>query len=183
MELTIRSAFKTDLMGLVPRARLFRPDGSTVDITTNDMTPWGAGYTASISNMPFAGVYELRIMVEPDSGTRNHPGEANITGPPNTVAVPPLQRSVSQYFYVTGGAKTCPSGDAADCDGDGIFGESSEEDFDGDGLPDDCDTDADNDDIPDALEWHENPDTDGDGEPDYRDTDADGDGVSDADDP
>ncbi len=66
-----------------------------------------------------------------------------------------------------------------DFDGDGIPDEvETDTDTDGDGIPDFQDTDSDNDGIPDAIEG--DGDLDGDGIPNYLDEDSDGDGWDDA---
>jgi hypothetical protein len=77
----------------------------------------------------------------------------------------------------------CPGTDPDDRDGDGVpdaeehGGGAEARDSDGDELPDWCDDDDDNDDIPTATET--TVDTDGDDTPDYLDLDSDDDGASD----
>ena len=105
-------------------------------------------------------------------------------------------------FGIDAGDSRIVCTDHGDDDGDGIpngvEGCASDEDTDGDKLPDWQDPDSDNDGIPDDIEKgerdgagnckHTKPpdnnwpcDTDGDGIPDYRDVDSDGDGLLDSD--
>ena len=159
-----------------------RPDGTLVQVPmTSGFDAGGVGdYEGTFSDMPYIGLYEVRILVITGPGTVNDPGEAIFAGAPASVVVPEFFRTRTLYFFVTKGDFWCPREQQKDCDGDGIPGESLTDDFDGDGLPDGYDRDADNDEIPDELEGKDNPpDADGDGMPNYLDTDSDDDGTPD----
>ncbi|MBI4600655.1 MAG: HYR domain-containing protein [Planctomycetes bacterium] len=186
VELRLVPKFHTLLLGLERlEATLKRPDGSVVPIALEDGTARGCAYSGLIRDMPFQGMYEVRVGVLTGPRTINHPGESIFApSPSNSVVVPPLQRTAVLYFFVKSGVKVCRSGDPRDCDGDGIVAESCTQDADGDGRPDCDDSDSDADDIPDGVEWRGQPtDLDKDGAPDHIDADADGDGIHDASDP
>lgn len=163
--------------------RLKRPDGSLEPIDLEDRTADGGAYAAGVgpSCLTFRGRYELRAYLRTDAGTRVDPGEP-LEGDfvPNSLPVPLLERSAAQTFFVTAGPRPCLSGDAGDCDGDGIRSESHTIDSDGDGVPDAYDLDSDSDEIPDAREWKGTPtDLDGDTIPDHLDPDANQNGIRD----
>ena len=118
-----------------------------------------------------------------NTATTNDPGESRPgTAPPNTVAVPLLQRQARAFMFVNGGDWYCPPG-SRDCDNDGVNNdnEGASNDTDADGIPDRLDHDSDNDEIPDGVEGTDDPD--GDGLPSFRDPDSDGDGIPDTKDP
>ena len=167
--------------------RLKRPDGSLEPIDLEDHTADGGAYAAGVgpSCLTLRGRYELRAYLRTDAATRVDPGEP-LEGDfvPNSIPVPLLERSAATTFFVTAGPRPCLSGDAGDCDGDGIRSESPTTDSDGDGVPDAYDLDSDNDEIPDAREWKGTPtDLDGDTIPDHIDSDANGNGIRDSCDP
>ena len=115
--------------------------------------------------------------------TTNDPGESRPgTAPPNTVAVPLLQRQARTFIFVNSGDWPCPPG-SGDCDNDGIINdvEGTSTDTDSDEIPDRIDHDSDNDEIPDGVEGTGDPD--GDSIPNFRDKDSDGDTVPDTQDP
>jgi len=164
-------------------ATVIRPDGSTQSIALSPTGPDLPVYDGLVVDFPFQGKYEVRVRARTGPGTRNHPGEPvfSLDGP-NTVAVPLLERTRSECFWVTSGQKVC-TGPRNDCDGDGLPDtvDSLRDDKDGDGIPNGCDLDSDNDEVPDSEESREDPDSDG--LPDWCDTDSDGDGIPDGDDP
>jgi hypothetical protein len=168
------------------QATLLRPDGSILPLSVDAESQEFEGYSSLIAGViPFQGLYEIRTHVRTHNVAYNHPGESLFSdSPDNSVLVPDLERTASEFFYVSTGEKVCPSGNREDCDGDGIENESEELDTDGDGIPDGCDRDSDNDEIPDRVEWKGEPtDMDKDGIPDHLDSDADGDGIHDSGDP
>ena len=179
--------FDTALQGLdLLEANLVRPDGSVVAIPLSEQAETNSGYQGIIAGLtPFQGLYEVRVRMKTGPLTYNFEGEAIFSdAPSNSVLVPVFERTSTEYLWVVDGAKVCRSGNPADCDGDGIFGESDTQDTDNDGLPDGCDTDADDDGIPDRVEWRGQPtDMDRDGIPDFLDPDADGDLIRDDEDP
>ena len=141
-------------------ATVKRPDGTLQPITlsSNFDTGGGEDYSGLISDMPFIGMYEVRVIMRTGPNTINDPGESIFsTAPANTVPVPVLERTSVEYFYVTKGKRVCRSGNPRDCDGDGILDESYTKDTDGDGTPDGYDRDSDNDEVPDAVEGRETP--------------------------
>ena len=164
-----------------------RPDGTLQPITLTSTFDTGGGedYSGLISDMPFIGMYEVRVVMRTGPNTINDPGESIFaTAPANTVPVPVLERTSVEYFYVTKGERVCRSGNSRDCDGDGILDESTTNDADGDGTPDGYDRDSDNDEVPDAVEGHDQvQDPDHDGIPNPLDPDSDGDGINDGRDP
>ena len=160
-----------------------RPDGTQVSIAPVPSPPKPENHYASITGFPNRGLYEIRAEMRTNSATTNDPGESrSSTAPPNTVAVPPLQRQARSFIFVNSGDWACPPG-SGDCDNDGINNndEGVSTDTDSDGIPDRFDHDSDNDEIPDGVEGTGDPD--GDGVPNFRDTDSDGDGVPDTKDP
>ena len=144
--------------------------------------------TAIIGGIGFNGIYEVRTLLRTTAVSENDPGESLFSDQPsNSVPVPLLERSAARYFFFTdpGGRWPCHSGDPNDCDGDGVREpfDDCDKDTDGDGVPDCYDTDSDNDEIPDSVEWIGTiTDLDGDGIWDHLDPDADGDGNFDAND-
>lgn len=105
----------------------------------------GPTYEAKVTDMPLGG--HLRAARVPQDGaqpSRNDPGESIYANAPSAaVKVPILMRTSVETFTVKGKVFACPGGQK-DCDGD-CLSESKEDDFDGDGIPDDYDHDADND--------------------------------------
>lgn len=90
-----------------------RPDGSLQPLTLQSDFDTGGGddYAAVITDMPFFGMYEVRIVMRTGPNTFNDPGEAIFApAPPNTVPVPVLERAATQYFFVTTGKKVPPPG-------------------------------------------------------------------------
>jgi len=98
--------------------------------------------------------------------------------------------------YSVAGSSSCHAGDATDADGDGVFDtidncpylwNSDQKDTDGDGVGDVCDSDRDNDGVPDLFDNTVDPltsgDLDNDGIDNLVDTDDDGDGIPDVSDP
>lgn len=159
-----------------------RPDGSLVQVPmSSGFDSGGVGdYEGTFSDMPYIGLYEVRILMITGPDTVNDPGESIFSGAPASVAVPEFFRTRTMYFFVTKGDYWCPQERTGDCDGDGIANESLTDDFDGDGLPDGFDHDSDNDEISDELEGRDSPaDADADGQPNYLDTDSDNDGTPD----
>ncbi len=184
VELTVTPIYDTTLHN-VDRitAVLKRPDGSIVPLTlaSGFDTGGGEGYAGKITDMPFYGMYEVRVLVGTGVNTTNDPGEAIFASDPsNSVAVPTLERTAVEYFFVTKGQHVCRSGDPKDCDGDGCFEESLTEDHDKDGVPDAYDGDSDNDEVSDSVECRDRDfDADQDGVPNQFDPDSDGDGIND----
>jgi hypothetical protein len=164
-----------------------RPDGTLepVALTSNFETGGMDDYRGKISNLPFQGIYEVRIAMQTGPKAFNDPGESIYSqAPSNSTPVPVLERTAVQYFFVTQGKPVCRSGNREDCDGDGCGKESDRNDSDKDGLPDAYDGDSDNDEVSDAVECKDrNQDPDGDGIPNPNDPDSDGDGVVDGQDP
>jgi hypothetical protein len=164
-----------------------RPDGTLDPLALeSDFARGGSGdYVGQLTNMPFVGLYEIRLAMKTGPNTFNDPGEAIFSSePPNTVPVPPLERAAVEYVYVTKGRHVCPTGNADDCDGDDCNEKDQEIDSDRDGLPDAFDHDSDNDEVSDARECRDpRQDPDGDGLPNPVDPDSDGDGTIDGQDP
>ncbi len=187
VELTMLPYFDTGLAYVAEmNAAMLRPDGIVVPVDIDDRTDENGGYGAIITDTSFEGLYEVRVRMRTGLGALNDPGEIIFAdrGPANSVKVPDFERTSVEYFYVVGGKRVCVSGNPVDCDGDGIPNESDTDDSDKDGIPDGFDTDSDNDEIPDAVEWQGVPtDLDGDRIPDHLDVDADGDKIPDAEDP
>ncbi|RMF77968.1 MAG: VWA domain-containing protein [Planctomycetota bacterium] len=186
IQIDVHPIYDTPLRGLaVARAFVKRPDGVMIPVTlTSDADMGGVGaYQGSFSDMPFRGMYEVRVLVGGDYNTRNHPGETLFAPEPNNaVTVPDFHRADTLYFYVNQGQWYCAS-ETQDCDGDGILNESDVADHDGDGVPDAFDRDSDNDEIPDSIEGFDQPaDADGDGLENIVDPDSDDDGVLDGED-
>ncbi|MFQ5423168.1 MAG: VWA domain-containing protein [Phycisphaerae bacterium] len=184
VELTVTPIYDTALHNVDQIAAVVqRPDGSIVSVplASGFDTGGGEGYTGKITDMPFYGMYEVRIFVGTGANTINDPGEAVFANDPSkSVAVPTLERTAVEYFFVTKGQHVCRSGDPKDCDGDGCFGESLTEDHDKDGVPDAYDGDSDNDEVSDRLECQGRDfDADQDGVPNQFDPDSDGDGIND----
>jgi hypothetical protein len=95
------------------KAELKRPDGSLQPLTLqSDFDTGGTDdYSAVITDMPFFGMYEVRIVMRTGPNTFNDPGESIFApAPPNTVPVPVLERAATQYFFVTKGEKVRPPG-------------------------------------------------------------------------
>jgi hypothetical protein len=162
-------------------ATLVRPDGSVLPLAVLggvDIDDYRVLVPEAL--IPMMGLYEVRLHIMASPGTaRVSPGEFLPDAPS-----PAFERTASETFVVADGTKVCVAGSTADCDGDGLFGESDTVDTDGDGIVDACDRDSDGDEIDDAFEHGDrDPDIDGDGIPNALDPDADGDGVFDADDP
>lgn len=183
-------------------AVLEKPDGDKVAIPLDqpDAVQYGS-FSGKITDMPYNGLYKVRVFLRTDEETKNHPGEALFDDlPSNEVEVPTLVRTAVQYFFVHNAAPICCVNveNQNDCDGDGIpnngfantnathgfnherLTESFENDQDGDGLVDACDPDSDDDEIPDSVERRDGlADPDGDGLPSYLDPDSDDDGIRD----
>lgn len=182
----------------VVRASLKRPDGFVVPLT---VTPFSSispgGYIANISDLPYRGLYEIRVLMITGPATENFGGEPRPDPAlaSTTVPVPNLMRTAVEHFFVAVGQPwCCPNPDIKDCDHDGIpnagnpdqpgIPTSAQEGFnvdtDGDGVPDGCDRDSDDDEIPDAVERRDGTaDPDGDGLLSFRDADSDNDGIRD----
>jgi hypothetical protein len=89
-------------------AQVKRPDGSLQPLNLQSDFDSGGGddYSAVITDMPFFGMYEVRIVMRTGPNTTNDPGEAIFApAPANTVPVPVLERAATQYFFVTKGEK------------------------------------------------------------------------------
>ena len=90
------------------QAAVKRPDGSLQPLSLQSDFDAGGGddYSALITDMPFFGMYEVRIVMRTGPNTTNDPGESIFApAPPNTVPVPVLERAATQYFFVTTGEK------------------------------------------------------------------------------
>ncbi len=188
VELRITPIYSTTLRDVdVLKAVVQHPDGSLhpIDISSNFDSGGGDDYSGLIKQMPWVGMYEVRVVMRTGPRATNDPGESIFnTAPPNKVEVPLLERTAVEYFYVTKGRRFCRSGNEKDCDGDGCLQESRENDADKDGTPDAYDGDSDNDDVPDNLECRDRiQDPDKDGIPNALDPDSDGDGINDGQDP
>lgn len=95
------------------KAEVKRPDGSLQSLVmkSNFETGGGDDYSALVTDMPFYGMYEVRIVMRTGPNTFNDPGEAIFAPrPSNTVAVPFIERAATEYFFVTQGEKVPPPG-------------------------------------------------------------------------
>lgn len=163
-------------------ATLLRPDDSSVNLEVeegSDPLP-SAGYLVRIpeEHIQQPGLYEVRLhILASENQALLRIGEFLPESPlPVT-----FERSTTETFIVVNEDQRCMCQMDEDCDDDGIQGESSSIDLDGDGVPNACDLDSDGDEIDDAFEGQG--DSDDDGVPNYLDPDADGDGLPDSDDP
>lgn len=165
------------------KAVVKHPDRSLhpTDLASSFDTGGSDDYSGLIKDMPFVGMYEVRVVMRTGPKAFNDPGESIFaTAPSNKVAVPVLERTSVEYFFVTRGRRVCRSGNPRDCDGDGCIQESRDNDADKDGTPDAYDGDTDNDEVPDSVECRDkNQDPDKDGLPNALDPDSDGDGIND----
>ena len=184
VRLGVEALHASHLRGLeVLEATVVRPDGSTQDVPLQEIGAELSVYEGFIQDFPFQGMYEVRVRIRTGAETTNHRGEPifSPTAPPNTVDVPTIDRTRSEFFFVVDGQKVC-NGPQFDCDNDGIPNTiETDGDKDGDGIPNSCDLDSDGDEVPDSEE--EFADVDGDRQPGWCDTDSDGDGIPDTDDP
>jgi Calx-beta domain-containing protein/von Willebrand factor type A domain-containing protein len=102
--LTIVPIYHTELRDLAHlSAVLRRPDGVTVPLTIDSDFDRGGGgtYSARIMDMPLAGEYRVEVTMRTGPATINDPGEAIWDpAPPNTVAVPSLERGSLEFFIV-----------------------------------------------------------------------------------
>ncbi len=142
--------------GVSITGRIEGPAGFTTPVTIdrNETGAWGA----SAGPFPYTGVYRATLALDVDASAKPAEGESIFSGPATPpVAVTPFKRFGSASFIVVNGKDwPCESGDRRDCDGDGVliklecrkFGA----DIDRDGRPNWFDTDADGDEIPDAIE-------------------------------
>lgn len=172
--------------GASARAFLSRPNGAVVELPVSSGSGFeaDAGYVVKLSGAPIAtpGHYRLYLNVFAD------PVESVLRRgdqQPNEPLPVSLERSLLEDFWVlddTTGGHACRCGSVDDCDNDGVYGEDPGVDTDGDGKPDACDVDSDNDEIDDGWD-RPGVDTDGDGLTDPHDPDADGDSIPDGEDP
>ncbi len=157
-----------------------RPDESVVPLVFS-RHPVSGTLEAPFNAYVGRGTYD--VIVTALAGPRTHvaPGEPIFPGPAvPDIHVEPFARAARTSFFLD--VSTFPPCRSPDCDGDGIPNETeTEDDRDGDGLPNDRDDDADGDDVPDVHEG--DVDSDGDGIPDYLDPDSDNDGIPDGEDP
>ena len=136
VKVTVLPDYISGLRDADVKAWLRAPDGTitAVSIATGEDTR--ETYTATLSAFPQHGAYDLIIDMKTTGATTNDPGE-NIPGEPDrpalTVAIPPIQRSITRTIYADYGPWVCPP--SQDCDGDGITGESTTSDGDGDHVP------------------------------------------------
>jgi hypothetical protein len=119
VELTVTPIFFTNLRNVdVLEANVKRPDGSTVpiDLTSDFDTGGGGLYTSQIIDMPFEGLYEVRVLMATGPNTYNDPGESiNAPAPESTVVVPSLQRTALEQFFVMEGEHVCDRRNGEDC--------------------------------------------------------------------
>lgn len=198
VEVHVTPIYDTTLRNVdILTATVRRPDGAValVPLQSSFATGGSEDYVGHIDPtfLTLRGVYEVRVLMTTGPNTINDPGEAIFSDQPdNSVPVPVFQRAATEYFFVRKGEVLCcpDRQQEGDCDDDGIPGtrgqptspelESFDVDSDGDGLPDACDGDSDNDDVSDSVEGRDaDPDADGDGVPNFLDTDSDDDGVLD----
>ena len=84
-------------------AMVKRPDGSfaPLALTSSHSATRQGDYLAEITDTPFAGIYEVRTYMRTGPATYNDPGEPLYDAlPPATVAVPVLERTSVEYFFV-----------------------------------------------------------------------------------
>ena len=132
-------------------------------------------------------VYTAQVtgtMVSDSTSGSGHPG--GITSNTGCVNTRANSARVSEYYSDdnSGGAQYSSSTSSVsktlDNDNDGIANSIEGcADSDGDTIPDYLDTDSDDNDIPDSVEYNGGSNSDGDGTIDYQDTDDDNDGISD----
>lgn len=151
VKVTVLPSFVSGLRNADVRAFLRAPDGTTtpVPLTTGEDTR--ETYTATLSTFPQHGAYDLIVDMSTTAATTNDPGENppdDPSGASLATAIPPMQRSITRTIYADYGQWVCPDG--RDCDGDGITGESTTADGDGDHVPASHDPDDNDDNIPDA---------------------------------
>jgi len=146
---TILPGYVTGLREPALNVRVKRPNGSVVAVpVTRTAQPFV--FEARLDTFPNRGLYELIVDMQTTSATTNDPGESRPgTLAPASVPIPPIQRSVSTFFFVNFGPWSC---NEPDCDHDGIPNESSTTDADGDGIVTSNDNDDNNDEIPDRRQ-------------------------------
>ncbi len=183
VEISVRGYYGNRLgHGAKYQAYVERPDGSRIDVPLElDADMMQAKGTFVEPNGP--GYYRVVAECRSDEETHFHPGEWSTLESIRAQGRPPkFVRQAATSFVVTDLDLT--SAPDKDCDGDGLS-DSVEgfDDTDGDGIPNACDLDSDNDEIPDSDDHGPDgaptDDPDGDGRPCYLDRDCDGDGSVD----
>lgn len=92
-------------------ASVIWPDGQVQELAVYDETHDGLGYQAFISEMPYTGVYQVRVWMRTGAGVHNEAGESMFEKAfPNTVNVPLFVRTAVETFYVPKGPKGRPVG-------------------------------------------------------------------------
>jgi hypothetical protein len=179
--LTASTYYTTSLQGPVTiDGTVLRPDGTSTTVALAADAQYATVATPFDAYVG-RGVYEFDVTCSVPAGTLPAPGESIFDGPAlPPVAVTPFVRYTSISLYLDDGdLPPCGSADP-DCDDDGLPNtiDRCDVDTDGDGKPDCRDPNADDDEIPDAIEGRV--DTDRDGRPDFLDRDSDGDGIEDS---
>jgi hypothetical protein len=103
VELTATPIFDTTLRNVNVSAVVKRPDGSVVPLPLDSDFALGGGadYTGQIADMPFIGLYEVRVHMATTAQTFNDPGESIFEpAPANAVPVPAIERTSVEYFFV-----------------------------------------------------------------------------------
>ena len=157
-----------DKDGVAIAATLVMPDGTRTPLSV-EQGP-GRAWGADIGPQTMDGAYRIEATLQVDASAKPAQGEAIFQGPERpAIDVVPFNRSAETgFFVVDSGGFACLDPRKLDCDRDGV--PDSREcrefppDIDRDGRPNDRDTDADGDEIPDSVEGMR--DNDGNGRPD-----------------
>ncbi|MFO7565153.1 MAG: FG-GAP-like repeat-containing protein [Enhygromyxa sp.] len=173
--------------GLIDRGVSFtasvrRPDSTWVDVAMVQESD-GLGY-ASFQDYSMDGGYEVRVRCEVAAAATYAVGEGAEQNDYRRERVAAgFDRIATTHFLLVTGQPPGLLPPHDDCDNDGLLNAREQPpgneniDADGDGRIDACDSDSDNDDLPDSLEGLG--DTDSDGVPDKHDRDSDDDGELD----